>query len=128
MKMNILKTLCTSLIVTLVGIDLCQLAAFSQSTTPPKKYVAGKIVNVSHEKITVPPNNVVLDKITVSVDSCDARGGPLKTVIYAPATVSDRTALGHLFDQDLQSARTANMERQNQPNGFGVFWVDESNH
>src|ERR1044072_1883608 len=84
--------------------------------------VAGKVVAVSHEKVNV--NNQWLDKISVTVDRCDARG-TLKTVHYLPATVSDRTALGHLFQQDLDSARTANMERQQQqPNGFGVFWVD----
>jgi hypothetical protein len=91
----------------------------------PPSHVAGKIVAVAHEKVNV--NNQWLDKISVTVDSCDARG-TLKAVQYFPATVSDRTALGHLFDQDLHSARTANMERQQQqPNGFGVFWVNAQN-
>ncbi len=85
--------------------------------------VAGKVVAVSHEKVNV--NNQWLDKISVTVDSCDARG-TLKTAYYLPATISDRTALGHLLQQDLDSARTANMEhqQQQQPNGFGIFWVD----
>ena len=89
----------------------------------PPVYEAGKGVAVAHEKVNV--NNRWLDKISVTVDSCQSRG-VLKTVYYLPATVSDRTALGHLFEQDLQSARTANMEHQPQqhPNGFGVFWTD----
>lgn len=105
-----------------IGLGLFLQPAYAQATG--KKYVAGRIVNVSQEKVTV--NTAVLDKITVSVESCDARGGALKSVFYAPATVSDRTALGHLFDQDIQSARTPNMETQHQPNGFGIFWVDDT--
>ena len=86
--------------------------------------VAGKVVAVSHEKVQV--GTAWHDKISVTVDSCDAPG-TLVTVTYAPATVSDRTALGHLFDQDLTSARTANMKAQNMPNGYGIFWVDATN-
>ncbi len=86
--------------------------------------VAGKIVSVSHEKVNV--NNVWLDKISVTVDSCDAPG-TLVTVQYSPATTSDRAALGHLFDQNITSARTADLKAQQMPNGYGVFWVDANN-
>jgi hypothetical protein len=107
--------------VTLISTTLAATALAQQ----PSAHVAGKIVAVAHEKVNV--NNQWLDKISVTVDSCDARG-TLKTVQYFPATVSDRTALGHLFEQNLHSARTANMERQQQqPNGFGVFWVNAQN-
>src|SRR5690349_16151693 len=77
--------------------------AFAQpQPTPAAGPVAGKVVAVSHEKVNV--NNAWLDKVTVTVDSCAARG-TLKTVHYLPATVSDRTALGHLFQNDLTHAR-----------------------
>lgn len=110
-------------LLTLIAVAAVSMPAFAQK---PPAYVAGKVVAVAHEKVNV--NNQWLDKISVTIDSCDARG-TLKTVQYFPATVSDRTALGHLFEQDLQSARTPNMERQQQqPNGFGVFWVDAQNH
>jgi len=110
-------------ILALLAVSALSLPVLAQQ---PPAHVAGKVVAVSHEKVNV--NNQWLDKISVTVDSCDARG-TLKTVQYFPATVSDRTALGHLFEQDLQSARTPNMERQQQqPNGFGVFWVDAQNH
>jgi hypothetical protein len=102
----------------LLSVILLALPAVAQ---PAPSVVAGKVVAVSHEKTNV--NNQWLDKVSVTVDSCSARG-TLKTVHYAPASISDRTALGHLFEQDLNSARTANMERQQQPNGFGIFWVD----
>lgn len=109
-------------LLTLMAVALSSSLAFAQPNN--KKVVAGKVVAVSHEKVTV--NTTVLDKITVTVDSCDARG-TLKTVHYSPATVSDRTALGHLFDQNETSGRTPNMEAQQQANGFGLFWVDDSN-
>lgn len=91
----------------------------SAPTTP--KLIAGKVVAVSHEKVTL--NNLWFDKITVTVDRCDARGA-LATVHYAPGTVSDRTALGHLLPQNMGLAQMPNMERQQQPNGFGLFWTD----
>lgn len=86
------------------------------------KVVAGKVVAVSEEKITA--NGKTFDQVTVSVEACDANGA-LKTVIYSPITISDRSALGHLFDQNLHSDRTANMPKQHQTNGFGMFWVDD---
>jgi hypothetical protein len=103
----------------LMALTAMAVPALAQQPPAP---VAGKVVAVAHEKVNV--NNQWLDKISVTVDNCQARG-TLQTVHYLPATVSDRTALGHLYEQDLHSARTANMERQQQqPNGFGVFWVD----
>jgi len=111
-------------LMALAVLALLPVTAIAQA--PPPAHVAGKIVAVAHEKVNV--NNAWLDKISVTVDSCDARG-TLKTVTYFPATVSDRAALGHLFEEDLNSARTANMERQQQqPNGFGVFWVNAQNN
>lgn len=89
---------------------------------PP--HVAGKIVSVSHEKVMV--NNQSQDQITVTVESCQVPG-QLKSVVYSPATVSDRTALGALYDETLTSARTANMAKQQMVNGFGLFWVDANN-
>jgi hypothetical protein len=94
--------------------------ALAQPAANPN-VVSGKVVAVSHEKTTV--NNVVLDKITVTVESCEQRGA-LKTVHYSPATVSDRTVLGHLFQQNAASAITPNMPAQQQFNGYGLFWVD----
>lgn len=109
----------------LFGVMVAAMISTVVQAQQPPAHVAGKIVAVAHEKVNV--NNQWLDKISVTVDSCDARG-TLKTVQYFPATVSDRTALGHLFEQNLHSARTANMERQQQqPNGFGIFWVNAQN-
>jgi hypothetical protein len=88
------------------------------------KTVSGKVVSVSHQKVTV--NNVVLDKVEVTVDSCAPNTG-LVTVNYSPATVSEVTALGHLFDQKIMSARTPNMPQQAMINGYGVFWTDDTN-
>lgn len=110
------------------GIALVMVAALSlgaaQAEGPASKnIVAGKLVNVGHEKVNV--NNVWLDKITVTVDSCDARG-TLKTVHYSPATVSDRTLLGHLFSANVHSANSMSMEAQQQASGYGIFWVDQN--
>ena len=84
--------------------------------------VAGKIAAVRHEKVTV--NKQVLDKVTVVVDDC-LKPGQLTEVYYNPATISDLTVLGHLFDETTQSARTANMPKQQMFNGHGLFFVDE---
>jgi hypothetical protein len=111
-------------IISLMVLGMVSMGSLKAQPVAMPKYVAGKIVSVSHEKVTV--NNIVLDKITVGVDNCSARGS-IVTVNYLPATVSDRTALGHLFEQNILSARTANMEKQQRPNGFGLFWVDENN-
>lgn len=98
-------------------------ASLAQNQLP--KHVAGKVVAVSHEKVNV--NNQWLDQIKVKVASC-ANKNMLEEVVYSPATVSDRTALGHLFEEDLTHARTANLEAQQQINGHGLFWVDANNH
>ena len=91
----------------------------------PPKTVAGKVVAVSHEKVQV--NTQWLDQIKVKVESC-AASGTLEEVVYSPATVSDRTALGHLFDEDLNQARQMVMlTPQRQINGYGLFWVDANN-
>ncbi|MBY0405364.1 MAG: hypothetical protein K2X66_15800 [Cyanobacteria bacterium] len=88
---------------------------------PNAKIVAGKIVAVSHEKVTV--NNVVMDKSMVTVDNCDARG-TLTTVNFTPSTISDRSILGHLFGKTILSAKATNLEKLQQPNGFCVFgWI-----
>lgn len=94
---------------------------------PLPKHVAGKVVAVSHEKVKV--GEQWLDQVKVKVDSCKARG-TLEEVVYAPARISDLTALGHLAEQDVQHARTANIETPPQSasiNGFGLFWVDDNN-
>lgn len=93
-------------------------AVFAQPLPP---HVAGKVVNVSHEKVKI--NNKWLDKVEVTVQSCTKQGA-LDTVHYSPATVTDLAALGHLFDQNIHSARTYNNFKQKQINGYGVFWVD----
>ncbi|MGE0201633.1 MAG: hypothetical protein AB7P76_11770 [Candidatus Melainabacteria bacterium] len=100
--------------------------ATAQQTLPP--HVAGKVVAVSHEKVKV--NEAWLDQIKVKVDSC-RQPGKIEEVIYSPARVSDTTALGHLFDADLQHAWAVMMDKappQRQINGIGVFWVDANNH
>ncbi len=117
--MNPLKTLSVLGLSAIVSLNLL---ASAQQQLPP--HVAGKVANVSHEKVKV--GESWLDKISVTVESCQTPG-QLKTVHYTPGTDSDRTALGHLFEEDVQSARTANMVKQKLPNGFAVFWIDQAN-
>ncbi len=89
--------------------------------------IGGKVVNVSHEKITL-PNKTVADKVSVTIDPCDAPG-TLKTLTYNPSTVSDRHTLGFLYEANLNQARSPFMTKpQPQVNGFGLFWVDANNH
>lgn len=97
-------------------------SAMAQNTPP--KTVAGKVVKVTHHKVKV--DTQWLDQVDVTVDSC-AAPGQLVTVSYSPASISDRAALGHLFEEDLQSARTPDMKAQQLPNGYGLFWVDAAN-
>ena len=114
-------TLKQTMAVALLALTITPLA-FAQQ---PPKTVGGKVVAVSHEKVQV--NTQWLDQIRVKVESCAARG-TLEEVVYSPATVSDRTALGHLFNEDLNQARAMTMDTpQRQINGYGLFWVDAAN-
>ncbi len=92
---------------------------------PLPKHVAGKVVAVSQEKVQVAPNQWA-DQVKVKVDSCLQRG-KLEEVVYNPATISDRTALGHLFEENYTSAWTPLMEAQQNIGGYGLFWVDDAN-
>ena len=123
--MNHLKIVALSAFVALTASSgmLCVSTAHAQQQQLPR-HVAGKIVNVSHEKVQV--NQKWLDKMSVTVESCQ-EPGTLKTVHYTPGFDSDRSALGHLFDQDIQSAYTPDMPKQQLPNGYGVFWTNEDN-
>lgn len=87
------------------------------------KHVAGKIVNVTHEHVKV--NTAWLDQVTVTVDAC-VPPNQLVTVKYAPGTISDLDALGHLFDEDIHSAKTHADYKNQAPNGFGIFWLDQN--
>ncbi len=118
--MNTLKSLG---ILALAGAVMAGSVAIAQQQQLPR-HVAGKIVNVSHEKVKV--GNAWQDKVGVTVDSC-AAPGKLETVWYAPGTDSSRTALGHLFDEGIMSAHTPDMKQQQMSNGYGVFWVDGNN-
>ncbi len=111
---NIKNSLTVSLLVLALSVSSGLLANAGE--------VAGKIAAVRHEKITV--NKQVLDKVTVVVDDC-LKPGQLTEVFYNPATISDLTVLGHLFDETVQSARTANMPKQQMFNGHGLFFVDD---
>jgi hypothetical protein len=102
---------------------LTLLPSVAQAQATPPIIVSGKVVNVGHEKVSV--NNVWLDKVTVTVESCEARGA-LKTVHYSPASISDRTVLGHLFSENIHSADSMSMEAQQQTSGYGIFWVDQN--
>ena len=93
---------------------------------PP--HVAGKIAAVSHEKVKVKEH--WMDQVKVKVDSC-TQPGQLQEVIYNPGRISDRTALGHLFEANIHQAHQALMNKpqpQRQMNGFGIFWIDQNNH
>ncbi len=116
--MNLLKTISILSLSLFVTLNL-----FASAQQLPR-HIAGKVASVSHQKVKV--GQSWLDKISVTVDSC-MTPGKLETVHYTPSIDSDRTALGHLFNEDVQSARTANMVKQKLPNGFGVFWVDQAN-
>ncbi len=107
-----------------VMLAACCTVATAQAEITP---IGGKIVNVSHEKITL-ANKTVADKVSVTIDPCTTPG-QLKTLTYNPSTVSDRHTLGFLYEANLNQARSPFMTKpQPQVNGFGLFWVDTNNH
>jgi hypothetical protein len=87
------------------------------------KDVSGKVVGVFVEPVTV--NNRVLDKVSVTVSSC--QGGGLQTVSYLPGLVSEDNALGFLFNQQTQAARAAVTKNQymNMVSGHVSFVADD---
>ncbi len=117
-----LKKLLVSLQVTAIVLSGVAVSVQAQTDLPP--HVAGKVVAVTHEKVKV--NETWHDQIKVKVESC-TKNGALEEVHYTPASVSDRTALGHLLQQEYHHASTANMPKQKMINGFGLFWVDSTN-
>jgi len=110
-------------IIATLLLAFCTSAAMAQQPLP--KHVAGKVVAVSQEKVQTAPNQWA-DQIKVKVDSCQQRG-KIEEVVYSPATISDRTALGHLFEENYTSAWTPLMEAQQTIGGYGLFWVDDAN-
>ncbi|MBK8189294.1 MAG: hypothetical protein IPK79_02480 [Vampirovibrionales bacterium] len=118
----------TALRLALSLLMSASLAAMALAQAPPAaappKTVAGKVVKVAHQKVKVGAQ--WLDQISVTVDAC-ATPAQQATVVYSPATVSDRTALGHLFEENLQSALSPDMKQQQMPNGYALFWVDANN-
>lgn len=106
------------------AVCLASLAAMASglvSLTATAEVVAGKVVAVSHQKVTA--GSQTLDKVSVTVEPCNARGTQ-KTMAFAPSGVHDRNALGQLFMESYQHAVMPNMEAQQISNGYGVFWVD----
>lgn len=112
-------------ILSIVLLALSTSVAMAQQPLP--KHVAGKVIAVSQEKVQTAPNQWA-DQIKVKVDSCQQRG-KIEEVVYNPATISDRTALGHLFEENHTSAWTPLIEVQQSASigGYGLFWVDDSN-
>ena len=106
----------------LAGMSVLSLTAHAQET------VGGKIVALTHQQVNV--NNTWQDKISVLVANC-ATPGQLTEVFYSPGRLSDRAALGHLFEEDVNAARAVVMNGappQRQINGYGLFWVDDNNN
>ena len=95
--------------------------AAGQPLLASAEIVAGKVVAVEIEPDSASVNHQ--DKVKVWVDSCKSPG-TLEEVHYWPAHASELTALGHLFREDVSSAVTPNMIKQQMPNGYGVFWTD----
>lgn len=101
-------------------------AGLSKSFAVAEEYT-GKVVAVFHEAVKN-NDNKWYDKVSVTIDRCDAPG-QLITGYYTPSATSDAQVQGFLFRDTLQAARHHITKNQymNIVNGHVSLKLDETN-
>jgi hypothetical protein len=113
------------LVTLLAGGTLLSMAA-GVSTASYAADVTGKVQGVFYESVQVAPNKYA-DKVSVTIQTCGTNA--LATGSYAPGSLSDENALGHLFEHQAHAARATVMKNQymNSVDGFVTLALDPNN-
>lgn len=102
------------------------LACACALTTPALAYeVSGKVLAVYHEPVTI--NTKVLDKVSVTISSCNP-AGQLETLSYPAGVVSDDNSLGFIYSQLATASHTPNVKTpyMNMVNGYVTLVVNDA--
>ena len=88
--------------------------------------ISGKVLAVFHESVSV--NNRWLDKISVTINSCNP-AGQWETVSYSPGVLSNENSLGFLYGEMAGAAHSVVMKTPylNSVSGYVTLAVNDQN-